>query len=154
MKICTFVFAQPFSVFGNNIIFTSQTNKKNLGEFFFFFLHPYLWCMEVPGPKVELELQLPDYPRAIATPFLSHICKLHCSLGQYWIFNPRNETRDQTCILRHCQVLNSLSQMGTLFFFFFILSFLATLWHTEFQARDQIQATAATYATVAAMPNP
>ena len=37
MKICTFVFAQPFSVFGNNIIFTSQTNKKNLWRIFFLF---------------------------------------------------------------------------------------------------------------------
>ena len=35
--------------------------------------------MEVPRPGVELELQLPAYTAATATPDLSHVCDLHCS---------------------------------------------------------------------------
>ena len=52
-------------------------------DFFFFFfvilgLHP--WPMEAPRLGVKLELQLPAYATATATPDLSHVCNLHCSL--------------------------------------------------------------------------
>ena len=49
---------------------------------FFFFLGPHLWHMEVPGLRVESELQLPAYAIAIATPGPSLICDLHHSSQQ------------------------------------------------------------------------
>ena len=55
--------------------------------------------MEVPKLGMELELQLLAYITATATPDLSRICDLHCRLGQCWILNPLNQSRDQTCIL-------------------------------------------------------
>ena len=45
----------------------------------------------------ELELQLPAYTTATATPDLSHICDLHYSLWQCRILNPLNKARDQIC---------------------------------------------------------
>ena len=67
----------------------------------FFFLQLHLWHTEVPGLGVKSELQwLADtIATATATPDLSHICDLHCSLRQHWILNPLRETRDQNCIL-------------------------------------------------------
>ena len=44
---------------------------QNFVCFFFFFVGPYLRNMEVPRVGVELELQLPAYATAIATPDLS-----------------------------------------------------------------------------------
>ena len=66
-------------------------------EFFFPFLGPYLWHMEVPQAGVELELQLLIY--AIATTGtldLSHVCKLCRSWWQGQRFNPLNKAWDQT----------------------------------------------------------
>ena len=75
-----------------------------------FFLIFHLWYMEFPRLGVELELQLPAYTTATATPDLSHICKLHLSLWQCQILNPLSEARDQTQILMDTsQVLNLLS---------------------------------------------
>ena len=48
--------------------------------------------MEVPGLEVKLELELLAYVTATAMLDPSRICNLHCSLWQYWIFNP--EARD------------------------------------------------------------
>ena len=56
--------------------------------------------MEVPGPGVEPELQLPAYARATATPDLSHVCDLHHSSRQCWILNPLTKAGDGTNILR------------------------------------------------------
>ena len=47
----------------------------------FCFLGPHLWHMKVPRLGVELELQLPDYPTATATPNSSNICDLHIAHG-------------------------------------------------------------------------
>ena len=55
--------------------------------------------MEVPRLGVELELQLPAYATAEATPDPSRICDLCSSLGQHQILNLLCETRDQTLIL-------------------------------------------------------
>ena len=69
--------------------------------------------MEVPRLGVELELQLPAYTTATATPDPSHICSLHHSSWQRWILNPLNETRNQAHILRDTGwILNPLSQDG------------------------------------------
>ena len=65
--------------------------------FFFFFLGPHLWHVEVPRLGVESELHLPAF--ATATWHLSHVCDLHHSSLQCRILNPLSEARDQTCIL-------------------------------------------------------
>ena len=62
--------------FGNRFLqrmFPNFKTKKltycsNFFFFFFSFLGPHLWHMEVPGPGVELELQQQAYATAIATP--------------------------------------------------------------------------------------
>ena len=46
---------------------------------FFFLSRATPVHMEVPGLDVILELQLPASTMAMATPDLSHICKLHHS---------------------------------------------------------------------------
>ena len=63
------------------------------------FLPPHLQHMEIPRLGVGLELQLPAYTTATATPDLNHICDLCCSLQQHHILNPLNKARDQTRIL-------------------------------------------------------
>ena len=71
-------------------------------SFFFFFFHflgPHLWHMQVPRLGVELELQLPTYTTATATPDSSLVCDLHHSSWQRRIFNPLSEVRDRTWIL-------------------------------------------------------
>ena len=54
--------------------------------------------MGVPRLGVKSELQLQAYATARATPDLSHICKLHCSLQKCQILNPLSEARDGTLI--------------------------------------------------------
>ena len=66
--------------------------------------------MEVPRLGVELELQLPAYATATATPDLSCICDLLHSLRQCRILNPLRKIRDQTHILMDSSwILNPLS---------------------------------------------
>ena len=55
--------------------------------------------MEVPRLGVELELQLPTYATATATPDLSHICDLYHSSQQRWTLNSLSRARDQTHLL-------------------------------------------------------
>ena len=55
--------------------------------------------MEFPRLGVELELQLPAYATATATPDLSCICNLHHSSWQHRILNPLSKARDQIHIL-------------------------------------------------------
>ena len=52
--------------------------------------------MEIPRLGVELELQLPAYVTAEATPDPSHVCDIHHSSWQQWILNPLSKARDQT----------------------------------------------------------
>ena len=66
--------------------------------FFLIFLGLHLQHMEVPRLGVELELQLPAYSTATATPDLNHIYDLQCSSQQCQMLNPLIEARDQTCI--------------------------------------------------------
>ena len=57
--------------------------NSHFRNFFFFwsfvFSGRYMRHMEVPRLGVELELQLPAYPPATATPDPSHVCNLHHS---------------------------------------------------------------------------
>ena len=70
-----------------------------VGFFFFVFLGPHLWHMEVPRLGVESELQLPAYTTAPAPQDLSRVCDLHHNSQQPQIPNPLREARDQTRIL-------------------------------------------------------
>ena len=64
------------------------------------FKQAHLWHMEVPGPGVKSELQLPAYATATATPDLNHIWELYHSSWQHQIFNPpEGGARDQKHIL-------------------------------------------------------
>ena len=56
--------------------------------FLFAFLGPHPRHVEVPRLGVKLELQLPAYAIVIAMPNPSHVCNLHHSSWQRWIFNP------------------------------------------------------------------
>ena len=47
--------------------------------------------MEVPGLGVKLELKLPAYTTATATPDPSHICNLRCSSQQCQILQPTEQ---------------------------------------------------------------
>ena len=77
--------------------------------FFFFLIGPHLWHMEVPRLGVKLELQLPDYTTATATPDLSHICDRHHGSWQWQILNPLCEARHWTWNLMDTSwVLNRL----------------------------------------------
>ena len=60
----------------------------------FLFLRPQLQHVEVPQLGVELQLQLLAYATATATPDLSHIFDLCCSLWPHQILNPLSEARD------------------------------------------------------------
>ena len=57
--------------------------------------------MEVPRLGVKSELQLLAYATTTATAMQdpSHICDLHHSSQQHWIFNPLSRAMDQTHIL-------------------------------------------------------
>ena len=67
--------------------------------FFFSFLGPHLWHMEVPRLGVESELQLLAYTTASATWDPSCICDLHHSSRQCQIPDPLSEAKDRTHIL-------------------------------------------------------
>ena len=79
----------------------SLHDAQNLFSLFFFFLWLHLRHMEFQGLRVKLELQLKAYPSSGATPDLSHICDLHCSLQQYQILNTLSKARDWICPHRH-----------------------------------------------------
>ena len=49
--------------------------------------------MEVPRLGVELELELPVYTTATATPDMSWVCDLHHSSQKCQILNPLSEAR-------------------------------------------------------------
>ena len=66
---------------------------------FFCFLGPHPWHMEVPRLGVQSELQLPAYTTATATPDPSCIFNLHHSSRQCQILNLLSGARDWTRIL-------------------------------------------------------
>ena len=59
------------------------------------FLGMHLWHMEVLRLGVELELQLPAYATATATPDLSSVCSLHHSSQQCRILNSLSKAKDE-----------------------------------------------------------
>ena len=82
--------------------------------FFFCFLGPHPQHMEVPRPDVQLELQLPAYTTATATPDSSCICDPEHSSGQRRTLNPLSEARDQThTFMVHSEIHFRCATMGT-----------------------------------------
>ena len=76
--------------------------KIRLYVFFFLsfvFLELYLLHMEVPSLGDSLELQLPAYTTAKATPDLRRVFDLHHSSRQCQILDPLREAKDRTCNL-------------------------------------------------------
>ena len=67
--------------------------------FFFCFLGPHPWHMEVPRLGVKPELQLLACTTVTALWDLSHVCNLHHSSQQCLILNPLGEARNGTCLL-------------------------------------------------------
>ena len=70
-----------------------------LTRFFFFFLGPHPWHMEVPRLGIESQLQLPAYTTVTAVQCPSHVCDLHHSSRQNWILNLLSEAGNGTCHL-------------------------------------------------------
>ena len=85
----------------------NKTKSLNLFIYLFYFLWPHLRHMEVPRVGIGLELQLPAYITATATPDLSCISDLYHGLQQCWILNSLNKARDQTHILREIMLSHS-----------------------------------------------
>ena len=75
-------------------------------SFFFCFLGPHSWHMEVPRLGVELELQLPGYATATETWDPSCICSLHHSSWQCQIPDLLSKARDRTCILMDTSLIH------------------------------------------------
>jgi len=67
--------------------------------FFFVFLGPYPWHMEIPSLGVKSELKLLAYVTATAMWDPSHVCDLYHSSWPCWIFNPLSQARNWTCVL-------------------------------------------------------
>ena len=65
--------------------------------FCFLGLHPQ--HMKVPRLGVQLELQLPTYTTATATPDPSLVFDLYHSSRQRWMLNPLSKARDRTRVL-------------------------------------------------------
>ena len=92
---------QSFPNCKHNFLFTIS------GWFIHIHLFIYLFCLFRAKPtayggsqaRVKLELQLPAYATATATPDLSHVCDLHHRSWQCRIFNLLSEARDRTCVL-------------------------------------------------------
>ena len=89
--------------------------------FVFLGLHPQ--HMEVPRLGVKLELELPAYTTATASPDPSLVYSLHHSSRQHQILNPLSKARDQTHILMdHSQFRYHWGMMAFLFYYFFTAS--------------------------------
>ena len=76
-----------------------STLSFSLLFFFFGFLGPHLWHMDVPRLGVKSELLLPAYATAAVMQDLSHIFDLYHSSWQLQILDSLSEARDRTCVL-------------------------------------------------------
>ena len=89
-----------------------EENLRAFLLFVFLGLHP--WHMEVPRLGVKLELQLPTYATATATPDLSCVCTLHHSSQLRWIPDTLIKARDRTLnLLVPSQIRFRCATMGT-----------------------------------------
>ena len=93
--------------------------------FFFCFLRPHMWHMEVPRLEVKSELQLPAYTTANSNAG-SELHLQPTSSQQRWIPNPLIEVRDQTCnfmVLGQNRFRCSTTGTPTDFFFYYAAAF-------------------------------
>ena len=89
-------------------------HKNICFSFFFVFLGPHPQHMKVPRLGVQLELQLPAYATATATPYPSRVFDLHHSSQQRWILNPLSKARDRTLnLVVPSQIHFRCATMGT-----------------------------------------
>ena len=80
--------------------------------------------MEVSRLGVKLELQLPAYTTATATPDPSHVYDLHHFSWQWRVLNPLSEARDRTCnLMVPSQIRFCCTTMGTPNFFLIKVKF-------------------------------
>ena len=87
--------------------------------FYFCFLGPHLWHMDVPRLGVESDLQLPAYATSTRMWDPSCACSPQSSSWQRRILNPLREARDQTRILTDTiWVHNCWATTGTLIVLF------------------------------------
>ena len=85
--------------------------------------------MEVPGPGVELELQLrpiPQLQQSVSKP--RDLCH---TLGQQWILSPLREASDWTCIHPHRNNIGPLTWWATMGTPTFFLGNLRTVFHRK-----------------------
>ena len=66
---------------------------------FFFFLWPHQWHKEVPRLEVKIRAAAASLHHSYSHTDPSHVCDLHHSSQQHWVFNPLSEARDRTHIL-------------------------------------------------------
>ena len=87
---------------------------KCLSLFFFFFLEPHLWHMDIPRLGVESEIELPAYATTTAMQDPSHVCDLHHISRQCRIPDSQSQARDGTHILMDTsQIHFHCTEMGT-----------------------------------------
>ena len=105
----------PLPGYCNRLSGIADLGQTSYSLFFFFsFLGPHPWHIEVARLRVESELQLLVYATAAAMGDLSHVCNPHHSSWQCWIPNPPREARDLTYILMDpSRVREPLSHTGT-----------------------------------------
>ena len=80
---------------GKNVIYSWEEIILTLNLFFFFFLGPHLWHVEVPRLGVKSELLLLVYTTATATQDLSHVCDLYHSSQQCQSLAHLSKARDR-----------------------------------------------------------
>ena len=92
-------FLVPLQVTSILMLCTLFTELTPTCFFFFDFLGPLMFHMELPRLRVDSELQLPAYTTATARQDLSQVFDLHPSTRPRWIPNPLIESRDRTRVL-------------------------------------------------------
>ena len=117
-------------------MFTSAFPSPPFFFFFFCFVCPYAWHMEVPRLGVKSKLEL--LATATATAHPSHICELYHSSWQCQIPEPLSEARDQTHILmdtsqiHFCCPTRGTPPLIYLFIYLFIYFPRCTAWGSSY----------------------
>ena len=101
----------------NFCLITFSVSLVVIGLYVFFFLKIFLFLFrDAPlaygssWDRGQIGIVAEAYATGTATPYLSYICDLWCSLWQHWILNPMSEARVWAWILMCTSwVLNQLS---------------------------------------------
>ena len=100
-----------------------------------------------------MELQLPAYPTATATSYLTHICDIHHSSRQHRILNPLSGATDWTSNVMDTVRFVTAEPQWELEYIYIFFKAAPTVAGSS-RARDWIQAVAAIYATAVEIPDP